>query len=407
MMMNRLSWLLLLALAPLACARHEEETKSTTPPAQVKAAALKRAALTQWTPPLPGTSMPLPNHMASISAVVEGKVKFILPAFTGEAAHEGKEIKPDDVIIQLDDTIAQANRAKLAAQKKQADVAVTAAQEELGRVKKLLMPMPGMQESALPLSNQVELQKARLALQDAEAKEKAAAAELNALDQQLAYYKLRSPIAGRLGMIRAMPGQLLTAGTTVAEVVSLEKIDVLCWVAPDTAALLQKKQSARIVMQDAANGDQPVASSGNVVFIDSQGQAATGMFGVKVRFDNPDWRIRANAILRIQVCTKTKDKALACPEIALGTDEDPPVVIQVVEGKDKQGKARLEARKLQALIGVRDRDQGLVELVGLRDPESGKDVPLRDDMQFVVEGGTGLETGDVVELPKEEHEKEK
>jgi hypothetical protein len=46
-----------------------------------------------------------------------------------------------------------------------------------------------------------------------------------------------------------------------------------------------------------------------------------------------------------------------------------------------------------------------VELRGLRDPDGDKDVPLGDDMQFVVEGGTGLESGDLVELPKEEHDK--
>ena len=46
----------------------------------------------------------------------------------------------------------------------------------------------------------------------------------------------------------------------------------------------------------------------------------------------------------------------------------------------------------------------------MHDPEAHKDVPLRDDMKFVVEGGHGLESGDLVEIPKaekEEKEKEK
>ena len=39
-------------------------------------------------------------------------------------------------------------------------------------------------------------------------------------------------IAGRLGLIRVVPGQTLSPGTVVAEVIDLSEVDVLCFVPP-------------------------------------------------------------------------------------------------------------------------------------------------------------------------------
>jgi HlyD family secretion protein len=97
----------------------------------------------------------------------------------------------------------------------------------------------------LPLINRIELEKARIALKTAESKQREIGAKqkgiedgLKALDDQLDLYVLRAPIAGRLGPIQAVPGQTLALGATVAEVVDLNAIDVLCFVPPYTAARL-------------------------------------------------------------------------------------------------------------------------------------------------------------------------
>jgi multidrug efflux pump subunit AcrA (membrane-fusion protein) len=218
---------------------------------------------------------------------------------------------------------------------------------------------------------------------------------------------LKSPIAGKLGQIQAVLGQSLPPGTAVADVVSLDEIDVLCFVPSDVAARLQLEQPARITRLDNATLEKESSPTGKVVFIAVQGQAATGMFGVKVRFPNPDHKLRANAVVKLQVQTDHKKNALAIPAVALSADQEPPTVILVAQEKNKEGKELVKARVLQADVGIRDRAQNLVELRGLKDPETKQDVPLRDDMQFVIEGGIGLETGDLLAVQKEEKEKEK
>jgi hypothetical protein len=172
-------------------------------------------------------------------------------------------------------------------------------------------------------------------------------------------------------------------------------------------ARLKLDQPARLTRYDSTALDEASSPKGKVAFLAVQGQAETGNFAVKVRFSNRDLGLRANAVARLQVLTQSKTDALAIPAAALMADQDPPMVVVVTSEKNKEGKVISKATKLQALVGVRDRQRNLVELRGLKDPEHNKDVPYQESMLFVVEGGHGLESGDPVELPKDEHEKEK
>ncbi|HVY16169.1 MAG TPA: hypothetical protein VHB27_13170, partial [Rhodopila sp.] len=62
--------------------------------------------------------------------------------------------------------------------------------------------------------------------------------------------------------------------------------------------------------------------------------------------------------------------------------------------------------KLRALLGVRDRERHLVEILGLEDPEKKEKVSL-DDVLFIIEGGHGLHSGDAVRLEEKEEAAEK
>jgi len=327
---------------------------------------------------------------------------------------EGQEVHAGDIIAQLDDQIIRQNVVKAEAalrdleeQQKQADYAVK--QAELTWNSKLVLrktvPNGGI--------SQLELDQASLALDDARSKQRglvaklaSGEADLKILKEQLRYYTLRSPISGRLGMVQIVPGQVPPVGTLVAEVVNLDNIDVLSFVPPHVAAQLALDQPARIVRSEDA--DDTSAPQGKVVFIAVQAQADTGNFAVKVRFPNPDLKIRSNTVASVQVQIKPEQERLTIPETGLLEDQDPPAVILVenvetkknAEGKEeKVGKAR----KLQAKVGVRDRRWKVVEILGLEDPEKKQTVSLQDAL-FVVEGGHGLQDGDVVKLDEGEEE---
>src|SRR5262249_48217979 len=156
----------------------------------------------------------------------------------GAALAEGQAVAAGQGIVQLDDRIPRANRDKLQAaqadlkeQKNQAEDAVGLARPEVRRLEKLLPRRRSREGSGLPLVSRIELDRARIALKDAESKQKsvaareaAGAAELRSLEEQLHLYTLRAPIAGRLGLLQVAVGQTLPPGTPVTEVMDLDEI---------------------------------------------------------------------------------------------------------------------------------------------------------------------------------------
>jgi RND family efflux transporter MFP subunit len=462
---------LLLALLPSGCAKTPAAAgDEKAPPAPVKAVQPHEELVAEWMQ-LPGTTQPLPNRSAKISAAVEGRVLTLLPDLGGKPVEEGQSVRAGQVIVQLDNRIAKANRDhaaavqhELEAEKKVADSAVKAAEIDVRRLEGLERGASGTQQR---LISPVDVSKARLALEDAQAKRQGVGAkqasglaQLKALDEQSQLYTLRSPIAGRLGAIQVVSGQTLSVGTTVADVVDLDEIDVVCFVPPSQVYRLKLGQPAQIVLSEPPESKAP---DGRVVFIAVQAQAESGSFPVKVRFPNPGLRLRANTLVRVRIQTEPPKKRLVIPEAALQEDEDPPGVILVTDiteasdekheehaedkkgdkaedkkgdkaeehaedkkeekkrdkAEDKKGEKPAEgkeepehggkqgkARRLQARLGVRDDAQKLVEILGLEDPEKKGPVPPLKEAWFVIEGGNGLHTDDPVKLEEEEqHEK--
>jgi membrane fusion protein (multidrug efflux system) len=413
--------LALLAVLPQGCQKEaapaEEAAEEHSAP--VKWEKAEKADLEEWTELL-GTTQPLPNRVARISAGVEGYVLAVLPASKGKAVVEGQRVEKDQIIVRLDDRFLRANRAKLVAgeeelkeQINQAGTALELARLDMDRLVKLVGP-DQTGSSSLPLVSRLEIEKARLAVKDAESKYKAAQAkagvaraELKAIDEQLTLFELRTPIAGQLGMVHAVAGQELAIGTSVAEVIDLEEIDVLCFVPARTVAHMRLDQLVRIDDVGELTDDSSKVEQGRIVFISEQAQAETGTIAVKARFPNRTRKLRANTLIRVRVLTEKKPDCLSIPEAALLEDQEEPAVLVVTTEKKKNAKdeeeEEHEVHKYQVKLGLRDRDKHKVEIVGLIDAKEKKAVPLEKDTLFVVEGGHGLEDGDHVKEKEEEH----
>jgi multidrug efflux pump subunit AcrA (membrane-fusion protein) len=147
---------------------------------------------------------------------------------------------------------------------------------------------------------------------------------------------------------------------------------------------------------------------GKVAFIAVQAQPETGNVAVKVRFPNPELRLRAHTIVQVHVLTRPEQERLTLPESAVTEDRDVPTVLAVedvkTEEKDGEEEKLGKARLLQATLGIRDRERRVVEIVALEDPATKKRVAPRG-LLFVTEGGQGLQTDDPVKL-RDEAEKE-
>jgi RND family efflux transporter MFP subunit len=417
-----LSLALVLAGALPGCKKAAPPEEGEVHEAPVKWEGPERHELKEWTELL-GTTQPLPGQVARVSAAVAGPVVSLLQDDKGKPVAEGQEVARDQVLARLDDFQVRASREKansslgeLRALAEAAGGAVAQARITLASAEKLYSPS-GRSAVGLPSLSQVELEKAKVGLNQALAQEKAAKAkveavqsELKTLEEEAALYVLRAPIGGRLGLFNAGLGQALAVGTTVAEIVNLDEIDVLCFVPLRTASLLKLQQEARL------EGEPESAELGHVTFIGVQAQPETGTVAVKVRFPNKKRGLRANMLQRLQVLTNSKKDCLTIPESALMEDTDPPRVnvVETFTEKDKKtGKEeeRHRSKKLEAEVGLRGtvvehgKEEHKVEILGLKDIETKKPVPLTEKTLFVYEGGNGLESGDLIKK-EEEHKEE-
>jgi membrane fusion protein (multidrug efflux system) len=398
--------LLLSFLAVAGCRNEAAPSPEEKHPAPVRVAAAEKMKLGEWTELL-GTTQPLPAGSAKVTALVEGRVIDILGDGTKSIA-EGDMVARGQIIARLDDRIPRANRDKLVAnlvdsdeQIRQAGFARDLARIEVKRLKDL-----GGGTGTVPLVSQIELNKAILMEQDAESKEKSAQAkkaslkaEIEGLTAQLDAYALRSPIAGRLGVMQVTPGQTLSVGTVVADVIDLNQIDVYGLASPSVAAKI-------VVGQPAKLGD----ATGTVVFAALQAQPDSGGFAVKVRFPNPELKLRANSIVRVSIQTQPEKERWVVPEAAIFEDATPPYVLHADDVEEKEHDGHTEklgkVETLLPTLGVRDREKGVVEILKIVTAKTKKDEPI-DHVLFIVEGGQGLRDEDdvKVEEPKAKDEK--
>jgi RND family efflux transporter MFP subunit len=418
---------LLLAGCPLGCKRAAPPPEEKVPPAPVKWEGALQSALKEWTE-LVGTTMPLPDRVARVTAPVEGRVLSVLTGADGKPVVEGQRVDKGTVLVQLDATIIKANLAKLEAaqevfpaEQKQAQYALDLATLDVNRLRKLKEEDDKRRAGTvggIPTVSPVDLERAAIALKDAQAKfevsksrQAAGAKEVEALKAQLQLYTLAAPISGRIGRIQVVPGQTLAVGTAVAEVVDLdEQIDVLCFVPASMVRKLEVSQQAWSGPTEKDPASTEPEATGEIIYIADQAEPETGNFAVKVRFDNKEAHLRSNRVLRLHVKTHPTKECLSLPEAAVSEDEEVPTVViveDIKQEKNADGKEEAvgTARRLQAVLGVRDRKLHQVEILRLEDPDKESKKKWTGevkDQQFVVEKGQGLQTGDKVKLEVEE-----
>ncbi len=412
--------LVLLAL-PAGCKRAAPPAEETAPPSVVKWEGASSVALEEWTE-LVGTTQPLPDRIARVSSPVEGRVQRVFGDETKPVA-EGDRVEKGAVLVQLDPTLVQANLAKAEAtqealkeEQKQAQLAYELATHELDRLHQL-QEEERKRGGGVVLVPPADLQRAQFALKDAESKLAGArnrltagAREQEGLRAQLRLLTLTAPIAGRLGRLQVAPGQTLSVGTMVADIVDLdEQIEVLSFVPPSLIRKLELHQPALSgPVEKDPNVSEPEAE-GEVVFIAQQAEPETGNFAVKVRFNNKDAHLRANRVLRIRVQTHPTEERLSLPLTAVNEDEEIPTVviaenIHTETNADGKEETVATARKLQAVLGLRDRSKRQVEIVSLQDPDTEAKTKWQGevkDQKFIVEGLQGLQTSDKVKLEVE------
>jgi membrane fusion protein, multidrug efflux system len=246
---------------------------------------------------------------------------------------EGQSVKAGDVVVELDDRIAQAAVDK-------ARHALEFADRVVKRQERLL--------AFGGTSLQVK--------QEAEQRLATARAELASAQAAIAQVQLASPLDGTVARVNVHPGQSVDLNTVVAEIVDLKRLVATVGVPADEAIDLKAGQTADI-FADAA---KKPTTTGSVSFVSPSVDLRTNAAPVRLALPE-DSGLRPGQFVRARIVTKELTDRLVVPrESVIKVDDEH--VIYVVEG-DK-------AVQMHVKTGLRDGNLIEVEAEGLKEGDT-------------------------------------
>ena len=262
-----------------------------------------------------------------------GGAKLAAPAagvILGVQVTEGQSVKAGDVIVRLDDRIAQAAVEK-------AGHAVEYAEQLVERQKKL-KAVDGTSEKAI---------------QEAQQQLAGARAELASAQAALAQVQLATPLDGVVARVNVQPGQTVDPNMVVAEIVDLGRLAVTTDVPTVEAARLKAGQAAEVF----AEGSDQAAASGSVSFVGPSVDPKSGAVLVRVALAK-DSGLRPGQFVRVRIVCEERAGRLAVPRDSV-VKADNTQVINLVEGN--------QAKQKVVKVGLRDGALVEVEAEGLKE----------------------------------------
>jgi RND family efflux transporter MFP subunit len=246
---------------------------------------------------------------------------------------EGQRVAAGDVVVVLDDRIAQAAVDK-------ARHALVFAQQVADRHKSLVA------------SNAVSMQ----AKQEADQRLAAARAELASAQAAIAQVQLSSPLDGIVARINVQPGQSVDLNTVVAEIVDLKRLVATVHVPAEEAVPLKAGQTAEIFI----TGNAKAATTGSVLFVSPSVDLKTAAAPVRLVLPD-DSGLRPGQFVRARITTEELNGRLAVPRESVVKADD-KTVVYVVEG-DK-------AVQVPVKTGLRDGNLVEIEAEGLKEGDT-------------------------------------
>ena len=330
-----LIWVLT-GVAPLVlsgCSRavtQEEDAKEPTEVA-VQVGTVKKADLRGWVEAY-GVVEPEPAKAGAPS----GGAKLAAP-FAGIVASvdvtEGQSVKAGDLVVKLDDRIAQAAVEK-------AQHALVFAQQVSDRLARLV----GTGAVSIQLK------------QEADQRLAAAQAEVAAVQAATAQVRLASPLDGIVARVSVQPGQSVDLNTVVAEIIDLKRLVVTVNVPADEAGRVHAGQAAEIFTENAA---KPAATT-SVSFVSPTIDMKIAAAPVRLAVPE-DATLRPGQFVRARIVAEELTDRLVVPRESLVKTDEGRVIYRVEEDK---------AVQVPVTTGLRDGDLVEVEADGLKEGDT-------------------------------------
>ncbi|MDH5538689.1 MAG: efflux RND transporter periplasmic adaptor subunit [Rhizobacter sp.] len=283
---------------------------------------------------------------------------------------DGQAVKRGQLLVQLDDTLQQ---AQLLQAKAQASIART----NLQRNRELMAQNFVSQSAADQSAAALEVAEAQVALARA----------------QLSRMSILAPFDGLAGIRVVNVGDFVKDG---ADMVGIEDVSAMMvdFRLPERVFARLKRGQAVDVALDGLPGR---SFKGQVDAIDSQIDANGRSVLVRARVDNPEAVLRPGMFARTRIVFETRSAALVVPEEAVVPQGGKQYLIKIVDGERGKVSQRIEARlglrvpgKVEVLEGLRAND--IVVTAGQSRLMRGDGLPVKV-VDISAPGGGGSRPG--------------
>nr|WP_315845031.1 efflux RND transporter periplasmic adaptor subunit [uncultured Achromobacter sp.] len=283
-----------------------------------------RIALVERRPELP-MRLRLPGDVRSLRSVdVRTQVDGVLNEI---AAQEGAMVRAGDVLARIDHRVIESELVQAQAQHAMAAAQLHVARLDLARYRSL------RKEEAV--STQIlEQQVARVNELQASARNLEAAVQAQKV--LLSHTEIRSPLEGRVGLLRLHAGNVLRAAESQV-MFTIVQMDPIAVEVSVPQALLPRIQEALSGMSDVpvqayASDGGAVLGEGRLALIDNQVSAASGTIRLKALFDNRDGRLWPGQSVVASVQLQVLQDVLVVPARALQRGDGRIFVWHVEDG---------------------------------------------------------------------------
>jgi len=271
-------------------------------------------------------AMTLQDDEAAVGSLRSRQGVMLRPEVAGRVARlgfaDGQRVRRGQVLVQLDDTLQQA-------QLRQAEAQAQIARTSLQRSRDLLAANFISQSSVDQGAATLEVAEAQVALAKA----------------QLGRMKILAPFDGVVGLRSVNIGDYVKDG---ADLVGVEDVSSV-WVDFRLPERVMSRLRAGQAVEAAFDALPGRRFQGRVEAMDAQVDANGRSLLVRARVDNPGGLLRPGMFARVRTVFAVREGALVVPEEALVPEGDKRYLVKVVPGPD----GGPVAKRLEAQVGRR------------------------------------------------------
>lgn len=339
----------------------EEEQAGKTPPVVAR----PEVGVVTLHPQSVAVTAELPGRTsASLVAEVRPQVAGIIKE---RLFQEGTEIKAGDALYQIDPASYQATLDGALANQQKAESALPAAQAKVDRLQTLFKQR---------VVSQQDLDDALATLAQVKADIAAAVAAVEAARINLDFTKITAPISGRVGKSSLTQGALVTTNqdTALTTIRTLDPINVD--VTESSTKLLDIRQAVaegrvkftgpNISVKLKLDNGTTYGATGKMEFYDANVDQATGTFGLRAQFPNPDRLLLPGMYVRAVVEAGVRENSYLVPQrgVSHNTKGEATALVVAPEGKIEERVLSVRGSVGNSWVvdgGLKDGDRVIVE----------------------------------------------